>query len=348
VVAPALAVTLALLAGAEATPGGDPARTFLATAFHLTRAEIGRIDAGQVIARTLDASHNREVATLGIVRIEVTPEFYVERLADIATFKRDEAVLQIGTFSNPPQLDDVADLSLEEADVRRLRDCRVGDCGVQLSAEAIERFRTDVDWPGLDVRRHATSVMRHILVEYVTHYLDVGAPAAMEYADGPARLNPGREFASLAGADPDTWGYIPGLRRHLIEFPAVETDGTVDVVYWSKERVNRRPVISVTHLAIVPARDDSPADYAVASKQIYGMHYFDASLGLTLIVRDRAASPPATYVVYVNRSRIDLFDGVFGRIARKVVSAKARSLVSEQLARLRRTLEPQFAAGQTD
>jgi hypothetical protein len=348
VVAGALVLALALLAGAEATPSGDPARTFLTTAFNVTRVEIGRIDAGQVISRTLDTSHNREVATLGIVRIKVTPEFYVERLADIATFKRDEAVLQIGTFSSPPQLDDVANLSLEEADVRRLRDCRVGDCAVQLSADAIERFRTEVDWPAANVQRDATSVMRHILVDYVTRYLAIGSAAAMEYADTSAPLNLGREFTSLAEADTSTWRYIPDLRRHLTEFPAVDTDETVDVVYWSKERVNRRPVISVTHLAIVPARDDSPADYAVASKQIYGMHYFDASLGLTLLVRDGAASSSATYVVYVNRSRVDLFDGMFGRIARSIVSGKARSLVSEQLARLRQTLEPQFAARQTD
>ena len=346
-IARAVLVTLALLAGAEATPSGDPAQTFLATAFDVTPADMGRIDAGQVVSRTLDVSHNREVATLGIVRIATTPEFYVERLTDIASFKRDEAILQIGTFSNPPRLDDVANLTLEEADVRRLRDCRVGHCDVQLSARAIERFRTAVDWRGADVQRHATSVMRHILVEYVTRYLDIGSPAVMEYADKPVRLNLAQEFVSLAEADPDTWRYIPGLRRHLIEFPAVDTHRTVDVVYWSKERVNRRPVISVTHLAIVPARDDSPADYTVASKQIYSMHYFDASLGLTLLVRDRAASPPATYVVYLNRSRIDLFDGVFGGIVRRVVRGKARTLVSEQLARLKRTLEPQFVATQT-
>ena len=47
-----------------------------------------RINAGQVVVRTLDATDPREVATLGVVRIRVTPEFYAERLADIVTFKR--------------------------------------------------------------------------------------------------------------------------------------------------------------------------------------------------------------------------------------------------------------------
>ncbi|HSC27964.1 MAG TPA: hypothetical protein VLD67_11860 [Vicinamibacterales bacterium] len=339
---------LALLGGSERTPGNDAARTFLATAFNVGRAEIGRIDAGQVFSRTLDVSHPREVATLGIVRIRTTPEFYVRRLTDIATFKQDDAVLQIGTFSIPPKLEDVADLTLEDADVRRLRACRVGNCDVQLSAGAIQRFRGDVTWGGADVGKQATSVMRQILVEYVTEYLEIGAPAAMEYADTPEPLNLNDELVSLMEADSTVWRYVPGLRRHLALYPAARRDGPIDVVYWSKERVNRRPVISITHLAIVPGGDGSLPEYAIASKQIYGMHYFDASLGLTLLVRDRAPSSPATYVVYLNRSRIDLFDGLFGGIVRKVVSGKARTLVSDQLARLRRTLEPQFAAAHTD
>jgi hypothetical protein len=110
-------------------------------------------------------------------------------------------------------------------------------------------------------------------------------------------------------------------------------------VYWSKERVHRRPVVSVTHLAIVPGEWNSPVQYSVASRQIYAMHYFDVSLGITLLIPDKAASSPATYVVYLNRSRIDLFDGLWGGIARSVVKGRARSLVAEQLERLRETLE---------
>jgi len=64
------------------------------------------------------------------------------------------------------------------------------------------------------------------------------------------------------------------------------------------------------------------------------MHYYDASLGLTLLVPDRTASVPATYVIYLNRSRIDLFDGMFGGVARRIVAGRARTLVAEQLQRL--------------
>ena len=111
-----------------------------------------------------------------------------------------------------------------------------------------------------------------------------------------------------------------------------------DFVYWSRELVRGRPVVSMTHVATAAAIDDSPVAYAIGSKQIYAMHYYDASLGLTLLVPDPTSPSPATYVVYLNRSRIDLFDGLFGGVARKIVAGKARTLVAEQLQRLQRTL----------
>ena len=313
-------------------------RDFLATAFHVGKDDLARIAAGRVYSGTLPVQHPREVATLGIVRIQTTPQRYIDGLADIAAFKRDDKILQIGTFGTPPQPGDIANLTIEEEDVDSLRECRVADCDVQLSAQAIERFRADVNWRAPDASRQAADLMRRILLEYVARYQKAGSLAAMEYADSAGPLSLADEFKALVAADKSTWPHVPDLRRHLLEFPSVRA-GSRDLVYWSKEKVHRRPVISVTHLAIVPGERESPVQYAVASRQIYAMHYFDVSLGLTLLVPDTSAAKPATYVVYLNRSRIDLFDGVLGGIARKVVKGKARSLVAEQLERVRRTLE---------
>ena len=151
-------------------------------------------------------------------------------------------------------------------------------------------------------------------------------------------MNVGHEFASLIDADSLMTNYAPRLRRHLLEYPTSSADKMTDFVYWSRELVRSRPVISITHVATAAAVDDSPIAFAIGSKQIYAMHYYDASLGLTLLVPDRTSTSPATYVVYLNRSRIDLFDGLFGGVARLIVAGRARALVAEQLARLQRVL----------
>jgi hypothetical protein len=331
---------LALLALAAPPPDStsDRAQTFLAAAFKLPAAEIRRLDGGQVVSRTLEVKNRREVATLGIVRIKTTPATYVEHLADITTFKRAEGVVQIGKFSRFPVADDVRSLTIDEPDLIRLRECRVDDCQVRLPAEGIERVRREIDWHAADASHRATRLVRQLLVDYVARYQQSGAAAAMEYADRVPRLNVGKEFASLVDADPVTWTYVPHLRRHLLEYPAGSAEEAADFVYWSKELVRGRPVVSLTHVAIAPAPDDSPVAYAIGSKQIYAMHYFDASLGLTLLVPDRRGPAPATYVVYLNRSRIDLFDRIFGGVARRIVAGRARTLVAEQLHRLQGAL----------
>jgi hypothetical protein len=319
---------------AASTP--DPARTLLTTAFGLSAVDVARVDRGEIVGRTLAVKNAREVATLGVVRIRTTPERYIEQLRDIARFKRTEDILQIGTFSEPPRERDLATLTLEDADVRRFRECRVGDCGVRLSAEGIERLRREIDWKAADAAAHVSGLMKELLVDYVTRYRARGAAAAMTYAGTAAPLDGGHEFAALVDADTSTWIYVPRLRRHLLQYPDAAGDRASDFVYWSKERVHARPVISITHVAIVPGETASPVAFAIGSKQIYAAHYFDASLGVTLLVPDTTAPRPATYVVYLNRSRIDIFDGFFGGVARRLVAGRARSLVMEQLARLQR------------
>lgn len=335
-------VALSMLAGVAMAAAGvastdHSARALLTAAFSLSNEDTRRIDDGQVVARTLEVENRREVATLGIVRIDTTPAIYVERLVDIVNFKRTGDVLQVGTFSSPPQPADVAALSVDERDLKRLRDCRVGDCSIRLSAEGIERFR-EIDWNAVDASRRANGLLRELLLDYVTRYRESGAAAAIEYAGTPSPLNVGREFASLVDADTAIWKYAPHLRWHLLEYPVAIDENTSDFIYWSKELVHGRPVISITHVLIAKATDKSPVRYAIGSKQIYATHYFDASLGLTLLISDPAASSRGTYVVYLNRTRIDLFEGLFGSVARRVAAGRARSLVAAQLERLQRVL----------
>lgn len=328
------AIGMLLLHVERTASAPETARAFLATTFGMTNEDLARIDTGQVVSRTLTAHESREVGTLGVVRIRATPDFYVERLTDIVNFKRDEAVVQIGAFSNPPHINDVAGLTLESWDVDRLRECRVNDCGLQLPADAIGRFNKEMDWRRSDVEQQATRLMRQILVDYVARYREAGTTPAMQYVDQSRPLVLGEEFSALVDADAKTWQHFPNLRRHLLEYPK-ETPGTSDIVYWSKERVSRRLVISVTHLAI--ARTTGPAAYAIASKQIYSTHYFDASLGLTVLAPE--ADRASMYVVYLNRSRVDVFKGMFGGIARKIVTTRARTLVSDLLTKLQRRME---------
>jgi hypothetical protein len=337
----AASVVAALVVGAATSAGGSAtaAQTFLRTNFAITDEDLAHLNAGRVVSRTLPSSDSREVATLGVIRMAVTPAFYISRLADIIGFKRDEAVLQIGTFSDPPVVGDMAAMALDESDTRSLRNCRVGDCGIQLPAAAIQRFQSEVNWQAPDAAQQANALVRHVLVAYAAEYLKHGGAASMKYADVSPETDMGHEFATLVEPPGPGLNQFPGLIQHLLTYPAGVSRDITDRLYWSKELVRSRGVVSITHLSVAHLPEDAVPEYAVASKQIYASHYFDASLGLTVLVPDRSGKTPATYVVYLNRSRIDLFNGFFGGITRAIVKGKARGTVTLLLERLKKAAD---------
>ena len=336
-----LGATLVLLT-LLAVPGAatvDPARAFLTNAFHLSTADIERLDTGQVVSRTLEVKNRREVATLGIIRIRTSASTYVERLADITTFKRMPDVLQIGTFRD---LSAVA--RRRGAEHRRRRSEAAPRVPRRRLRRASRRGRHRAH-PARDrlararriAARRATWCGR-LLVDYVAGYRRRGSPRRwnMRIARRGSMSGASSRRSSTRTRSPrPTRRACVGICSSIRN---ASTDKLTDFVYWSKELVRGRPVISITHVATATAIDDSPVAYAIGSKQIYAMHYYDASLGVTLLVPDRTAASPATYVVYLNRSRIDIFDGLFGGVARRIVAGRARTLVAEQLQRLQRVL----------
>lgn len=333
-----------LLWGTVVVPGGAGTRsidTFLLSHFDLTADELRGLASRQSVSRTLAAVDGREVATLGVVQMNVPPAFYVEQLRDIARFKRHEAVLQIGVFNTPARASDLAGLTLEPDDARKLGRCRPGDCGLQLSADAIRRFGREVAWDADEAADQANGLFRQVLAEMVNAYRASGDAALMRYEDSRRPLSPAREFRALIDSPPAILDRFPALRRHVLEFPSPPPGGE-DIVYWSKERIGPTVVVSVTHMAIVPIHDDGPAAFAIASRHLYGTHVFDSSLGLTVLVHDPAA-PPGTYLVYLNRSRVDALGGFFGGLKRAVVRSRTRAAVAENLIHARDLVEGRFA-----
>jgi hypothetical protein len=78
----------------------------------------------------------------------------------------------------------------------------------------------------------------------------------------------------------------------------------------------------------------------IAQKQIYASHYFYGGLSVTLVLQDpKDVNPPATYVVYVNRSRGDLLKGGFGGLRRKMAESAVSSSAEDLLKRMKQALE---------
>jgi hypothetical protein len=316
----------ALVTGITASPPAEVHR-FLSEQLGFNAAQLRTLARRDAVVRSLDVSDGREVAVAGAVHVGVPPAFYADLLRDVTTFKRSEEIVQIGRLSSPPVLADLAALTVDADDRESLARCRPGKCGVQLPAAAILRFQREVRWRTPHEAADVDRVMRETVLGIVDAYRR-GDGARVSYDDAARSISPAAEFRAMIEQPPAVVARFPELRRHLIDYPAA-SPAIEDVFYWSKEKMGPSAVITVTHLAIARVDDRPPLAYVAASKQLYGAHYFDTSLGISVILHGNHDGE--MYLAYVNRSRVDVLTGMLGGMKRALLRSRMRGAVAGAL-----------------
>jgi hypothetical protein len=326
-----LAVLAAVPLGARADAGIDEQQ--LLKQFGFPTQDLQRISRGEIVGRTTQADSSA-VALVVAGTIAVPSSYYLERFRAIESFKKSAEILQLGRFGSPPSTADVASLTLDGSDVDDLRDCRVNDCGVKLDAQGIAALARR------DARSaESSAAMRQYLAAYVRRYTETGHASLVEYRDDPhpkKLLDELRVILEQSSFLRQGW---PALYGAVADFSGSVPEGLDDFVYWSKEKIGPRAVISVTHAIISPPANGAAA---VATKQLYASHYSHASLGVTMLLDKGTPEAPRTLLIYVNRSRLDIFGGLLGSIKRPLVRSRARDGAERTMRLLRDRLEREY------
>jgi hypothetical protein len=181
--------------------------------------------------------------------------------------------------------------------------------------------------------------MREVLLDIVDGYRRRGDAALVSYDDVERPISPAAEFRAMIAQPPAVLARFPELRRHLIDYP-VASPAIDDVFYWSKEKMGPSAVITVTHLAIARIDGRPPLAFVAASKQLYGAHYFDTSLGISVML---SANDGEMYLAYVNRSRVDVLTGMLGGMKRALLRSRMRGTVADALEAAQRDAERRLA-----
>ena len=111
----AAVVTVLAAAVAHAQPP-DPF-AFFRPPVAVAEADRARLDRGEPIAHPLEA-HGAEVAVFAAVPIAIEPERLIAWIERIEALKRSAYVTEIHRFSDPPCLDDLAELTVDDEDLR--------------------------------------------------------------------------------------------------------------------------------------------------------------------------------------------------------------------------------------
>ena len=329
----AAVVAVVLVAASDATIAPE-VRGLLGRYFKFTSSDVADLERGRVVKRSLDASAPGEIAVVGAARISASADAFVARVRNIEEFKRGPDVIQIGRFSNPPRLDDLNRLTIDQDDLD-LRKCRVGACDIRLPAEAIGRFQREIDWRAPDADSRAAAVFRQVLFEHVRAYIGGGRGRITEYDDEKRVVRPGDDFDGLLKNSPYVGALVPGMPAHLREPARNPLSGTDELLYWSKERFGLTPFITVTHVVIAKAASGA---HVIVSRDVYSSRYFDASLSYALASPAVDAST-GFYLLYANRSRASGLKGAFAGLRRAIVERRAKNALDETLKNIRGKLE---------
>ncbi len=323
--------------GPEA-PAAVDAREILRRSAGFTEADLAAVDRGQTVVKLLDTDR-REIAVAGAVRIAGNRDRLVERMRAVDNLRRSDMVLAVGTFGRPPRPDDLRAFPFEDYDLD-VRSCRPGDCKVRLSAESIGRFQREVNWNSPDWRDRSAEVWRAVLAEYAAAYSARGAAALARYDNKKESLSVRQEYSTLLAESAFIAAVAPEFYAYLQDESQVRLSRAEDLLYWSKEDFSLRPVTRITHQTIYRPPGAAGSPVLISTKQIYGAHYLDAALGITLAL-DVPSVPSSSgfYMVSVNRARTRSLSGFLRGMVRSVVQGRSRDALDKILRATKQNLE---------
>lgn len=337
----ALGAALLIAATVPDAQSGSSLDRLLTDRMGFSAADLRDLDAGSAVIHSLDTRLREEIAHVGAVYVDAAPEQFVERFRDIEQFERGPGIPQIGRFESPPQASDLELLTLPVGDFAALSQCRPGDCDLKLSAAAMSRFRSEVEWSSAGAARQADDLARSMILDLVDAYRAGGNAALGFYDDDDTPLSVAEQVQGLLASDDPLPILAPALLAYLDTYPRDRPAGAEDFFYWTVVDFGLKPTIRVNHVTIYPLRTSptSGVAYAIAIKQLYASHYFHTTLELRFVIEHDRGDRPGSALISITRSRNDGMTGFKGFFIRSIIRRRSRDGVRRYLEHVRRQIE---------
>jgi hypothetical protein len=306
----------------------------------LNAEQIQSISNGKALAKVLDTGSADQILVFGAVHIDATPEKYLKFASDTDALRKLPSYLAIRKFSDPPLLSDLDGFTLEEEDVKQLKDCKPGHCEIQLPAESMEEFQKSVNWTAANVDVQVNRLARRMALDALLQYEEGGNAALGTYRDKNHPAAVAETFESLLSRSKALPVYLPDLNNYLLEYPSAKSTNIQSEFYWEKVNFGLKPTLRMVQAIVYRGTVPTKPAYAIAIKQLYSSHYFEAALDLTVCLNDSSnPNRPGFFLITLKSSQQAGLTGLKGEIVRKVAVDKTRSSLERALASIKQKLE---------
>ena len=315
-------------------------QTFFRDDVGLNEEQIAAIRSGKPVAKNMPSRTPAEVFLFGAIYIHGTPESYLRFARDIDRLRKLPYTLALEMFSNPPQLSDLKDFSLDSVDVQALKDCQPGDCQIQMPASAIEDLQRSINWSAPDADEQVNQFLQMALLQRLLAYQHVGDQALGVYNDKRDPAEVAQQFAYMLSYSKALPEYLPDFYHYLLAYPNAKPANVEDAFYWARVKFGLKPTLRVVQVVTMRGRPGDHVVYAIAEKQLYSSHYFETALDLSFCIRESDdPKQPGFYLIMAMGSEQAGLTGVKGSIIRKAAVGRSVSNLQETLTSIKNTVE---------
>jgi len=333
----------AVLIVAAVSPGfsqsnPDP-QTFFKEDIGLSQDQIAAIRSGQAVAKTMPSRTPAEVFLFGAIYIHASPESYVKFAHDFDRLRKLPNYLALGIFSNPPQLSDLKDFSFDDNDIKGLKNCKLGDCLIQMPASSIEELQRSINWSAGDVNDQVNQRLRETVLQRLLAYQREGNSALGVYNDKRDPTETPKQFAYMLSYSKALPERLPDFYDYLLAYPKAKPANVEDTFYWARVKFGLKPTLRVVQVVTMHGDPSGPVAYAIAEKQLYSSHYFETALDLSFCIRGDGPKQSGFYLIMAMGSEQAGLTGVKGSIVRKAAVGRSVSNLQSALTTIKSALE---------
>lgn len=339
----AAAASLAMIAAAALTGSPQPnpdLQTFFRQNIGLSQDQVAAIRNGQPVTKTLPSRTPAEVFLFGAVYIHAAPESYIQFARDYERLRRLPGYLALGVFSNPPQLSDLNGFSFDNDDIQALKNCKPGDCKLQMPASSIEEFQRSINWSAPNVNEQVNQLLQKTALQRLFTYQREGNQALGVYNDKRDAADVPQQFAYMLSYGKALPEWLPDFYQYLLAYPNAKPANVEDTFNWARVKFGLKPTLRVVQMVTMRGNPGDEVAYAIAEKQLYSSHYFETALDLSFCVRGSDdPTKPGFYLIMAMGSEQAGLTGPNGAIVRKTAVGRSISNLHNLLTSIRNTLE---------
>lgn len=314
--------------------------TFLVEQIGLTGQQVRLIEQGKVFTKAISSRTPADLLVVGAIFVRARPEEYPALAFDMERLRRLPSYVAVGRVSDPPRLSDLDDFTLEPEDLRSLRSCRTGKCGVQMSDEMMLAVRKNIDWEAPNADVEASHQMKKIAIELLRRYQTDGNRALGSYRDKGYSFEVDAELRLLLDQLPTLPEYLPSLREYLLDYPRAKLPNAESFFFWERVSFGLKPTLRLNHAISYRANGPRGKAEIVIVKQLYASHYLQLALDLTVCVPGESeAGEAGFYLITFKGSRQHGLTGLLGGIAKRIIVSRTRSAQEKILLNIKTHLE---------